>query len=267
MKRVRRNRLKKARRELPKLPPLPRFSIDLRTPLVAAGAIAVVAMSFGIARQLLEIPVRHLEIEGSFQRVSKLEIEAAVSGAGTGSIMTLDLNDMHRRIAAIDWVDSVVLKRDWPDTLRISVVEHRAAARWGESGLLNVRGELFAEDVQRQYRELPMLAGPEGSHRRVASRYLEVRERLADTQLTLEAIRMDARGAFTIEFVGGLVVRIGRTDVSARIQRFFDVAARELSVELGRVAYVDMRYPNGFAVGWRDQDSGGTRLARLDDDG
>ena len=267
MKRVRRNRVKRVRRELPKLPALPRVSIDMRALSAACAAMVVVALSFSIARELLEIPVRHLEIEGSFQRVDKLQIEAAVQGADTDSILALDLNEIHRLISEIDWVDTVILKRDWPDTLRIRVTEHRAAARWGEHGLLNVRGDLFAEDVQREYPELPRLAGPDGSHRRVADRYLEVRERLAETQFTLETIRMDARAAFTIEFAGGPVLRIGREDVSGRIQRFFDIAARELAGEFGRIAYVDMRYPNGFAVGWRDPDTLPTRLARLDDDG
>ena len=266
MKRSRRNRLKKVRKQLPKLPDLPRIDVDLRPFAISLAAFAVLAMSFGVVSQLLEMPVRQLEIAGSFQRVSRLDIEAAVHGADTSSIFAVDLNDLHERIAAIDWVDRVIVRRDWPDTLEISVTEHRAAARWGEHGLLNIRGELFAEDVQREYPELPRLAGPDGSHRRVADRYLDVRARLAGTQLALDTLRMDARGAFTIELVGGPAVRIGREDVANRIRRFFDIAARELAGELDRIAYVDMRYPNGFAVGWRNPQTRQSQLARLDDD-
>ena len=106
MKRVRRNRVKRVRRELPKLPALPRVSIDMRALSAACAAMVVVALSFSIARELLEIPVRHLEIEGSFQRVDKLQIEAAVQGADTDSILALDLNEIHRLISEIDWVDT-----------------------------------------------------------------------------------------------------------------------------------------------------------------
>ena len=40
-------------------------------------------------------------------------------------------------------------------------------------------------------------------------------------------------------------------DVDERLLRFFDVVAPALAPELPRVRYVDLRYTNGFAVGWR----------------
>jgi cell division protein FtsQ len=35
------------------------------------------------------------------------------------------------------------------------------------------------------------------------------------------------------------------------MERFFDVVAPALAAEMPRVRYVDLRYTNGFAVGWR----------------
>jgi cell division septal protein FtsQ len=36
------------------------------------------------------------------------------------------------------------------------------------------------------------------------------------------------------------------------LYRFFDVVAPVLADGLKRVEYVDLRYTNGFAVGWRE---------------
>ena len=266
MRRARPNRRKAPRRELPKLPALPRPGINWRA-LFGLGAAAGVAwLAIELGRDLLELPVTKLEIEGSLKRVTELDIEAAAEVLGEG-FLSLDLNEVRERISKLAWVDRVSLQRVWPDTLRIRYTEHRAAASWGETGLLNTRGELFAEDAGREYRELPKLVGPAGSHRRVAARYLDVSERLAGTSLRLESIRMDARGAFSIELAGGLSVRIGREDVDSRIARFFDVALPGLGAELDRAAYVDMRYPNGFAVGWLDEPAATPELARLDSRG
>jgi cell division protein FtsQ len=226
----------------------------------------VVAL-YALGRDLLDLPIQRLEIEGSFQRVTRFEIEAAVAPALDQSFVSADLDEIRGLVAELDWVDSVRLQRDWPGTLRISFSEHRAAAQWGESGLLNTRGELFAEDAGQQYRELPRLDGPIGSHRRVATRYLEIRDRLNRAGLTLDVLRMDARGAFSIEFVGGLSVRIGRDDIDGRIDRFFAVAVPALATDLERVQYIDMRYPSGFAVGWRGVDPAVTQLARLNPNG
>jgi cell division protein FtsQ len=267
MARTRQNRRKRAPRAMPKLPALPRPRINWRALLGLGAASAIALVGLSLARELIEVPVRTLDIEGRFQRVTKLEILAAAEPALEQGLLALDLDEIRRRIAAIDWVDTVTLQRVWPDTLKITFEEHRAAASWGSRGLLNTRGELFAEDVRHEYRELPRLDGPEGSHRRVAAMYLEVRDRLSRANLMLESVRMDNRGSFSMTLASGVTVRIGRDDIAGRIDRFFGVAVESLATDLDRVAYVDMRYPNGFAVGWRDEVNPDTRQARLDSGG
>lgn len=262
MTRPRPNRRKAPKRELPKLPGL---RINWRVLVTLACSASILAAAFLSGRQLLEFPLRHIEHEGRFQRVSQLEVEAAVRPLRGQDLLTLDFTELRDRIREIDWVDRVRLQRVWPDTIRISITEHVAAAKWGESALLNTRGELFAEDSEREYPQLPRLAGPPGSLDRVADRYLQIRERLAGTGLNLTAVRMDARGSFTAEFGGALSVRIGREDVDGRIDRFFRIALPELADELAGVDYVDMRYSNGFAVGWYEPES--SRLARVANSG
>ncbi len=48
-------------------------------------------------------------------------------------------------------------------------------------------------------------------------------------------------------------LRCASADVEARLDRFFDVVAPALADDLDRVEYVDLRYTNGFAVGWTEQ--------------
>ena len=66
-------------------------------------------------------------------------------------------------------------------------------------------------------------------------------------------LKMDERGALSIGLAGGQEIRFGRRALDDRLDRFFNVAAPVLANGLGRVSYVDLRYPNGFAVGWRDE--------------
>jgi cell division protein FtsQ len=46
-------------------------------------------------------------------------------------------------------------------------------------------------------------------------------------------------------------VRLGRRDVEARLDRFIHTAAPVISHRAGDINYVDMRYSNGFSIGWR----------------
>ena len=60
-------------------------------------------------------------------------------------------------------------------SLHVTVIEQAAAARWGDAGLLNNRGELFIAPRAHVPSELPRLSGPEGSESQVAQRYLSAR--------------------------------------------------------------------------------------------
>jgi len=224
----------------------------LRALLVLPLAALTLYGAFKGLQLALDQPVRNLEVEGTFQRVTPIQVEAAVAGSLNAGFMTVDLGAVRDRVHELDWVDRVNVGRRWPDTLIVRVTEHQAAARWGETGLLNVRGELFTERSQHAFAELPSLAGPPGTERDVARRYLAVRGKLAEAGLTLESLELDERGAWRLVLGGGQEIRLGRRDIDERLYRFFDVVAPTLAADLKGVAYVDLRYTNGFAVGWRD---------------
>jgi len=219
--------------------------------LSAFALLALVAFAAGV-RAVLDQPVRRLVVEGTFQRVTSLQVEEAMAPDLGRGFLSVDLTELREHVRHLDWVDQVNVGRAWPDTLIVRVTEHRAAARWGEAGLLNVRGELFTDHAQHAYPELPNLSGPSGSEHEVARRYLAARGRLAEADLALESLSMDERGAWTLVLGGGQEIRLGRRDIDERLERFFDVVAPVLLSELGRVDYVDLRYTNGFAVGWRE---------------
>jgi cell division protein FtsQ len=251
---------------------LPRIELLWRGRLKTAFAVVLLgAALFGLfkgAQFVLDRPARNLVVEGTFQRVTPLQIEAAVMNGLDAGFVSADLGELRRRVKAIDWVDRVNVGRSWPDTLIVRITEHQAAARWGENGLLNVRGELFTEQAQHEFPELPRLAGPRGSEREVARRYLAVRGKLAEADLTLQSLSMDERGAWLLVLGSGQEIRLGRRDIDERLYRFFDVVAPALATELKRVAYVDLRYTNGFAVGWRDAASTGiAAVAQVGDRG
>jgi cell division protein FtsQ len=234
---------------------LPTFSASWLRKLKLLTVVPIVAaIGYGAARSaqfLLDQPVRNLVVEGSFQRVLPIQVEAALADGLERGFLSVDLGELRERVLNLDWVDRVNVGRAWPDTLVVNVTEHQAAARWGDAGLLNVRGELFTEESQYELPELPSLAGPPGTEHDVARRYLAVRGKLIEAGLKLESLNMDERGSWRLVLGGGQEIRLGRRDIDERLYRFFDVVAPALAPQLERVAYVDLRYTNGFAVGWR----------------
>lgn len=240
-----RNRRRAATADVAEAKPL-----DLRRLGATVAAVVGVLAAAALVHVALDRPVRRVLVEGAFQRVSPPEIESAVTEVVRGGLASVDLATVRERIEKIDWVDSAVVSRQWPDAVRVSVVEQVAAARWNDTGLLNARGELFIRNARFVPPELPLLQGPDGSESVVAQLYLEAQGRLVEAGLRLTGVRLDERGAWELQLGNGLIVRLGRRDVTDRLERFIRVASPMVAKRAAEITYVDMRYTNGFSVGW-----------------
>lgn len=216
-------------------------------PLVAIG-IVFATYEFSIA--MLDRPISSIEINGPFQRVTALQIEEAISAEIGQGFVGADLDRIHSGVTALPWIDQARVARRWPSRISITVTEQIPAAVWGERGLLNTRGELFVTEARHPPAELPRLSGPDTRSSDVASRYLEVRDRLIPAGLDLRRVHLDARGSWEMTLQNGIEVRLGRRDVDARTNLFLDVVANIITSRAKDIDYVDMRYGNGFTIGW-----------------
>ena len=83
--------------------------------------------------------------------------------------------------------------------------------------------------------------------------FFRINRRLEQRGMAAVALRLDQRGAWEVQLSSGIRVRLGASFVEQRLDRFFDALDKVIAAEAERVDYVDMRYTNGFAVGWKDQ--------------
>lgn len=221
----------------------------LFAPVIAA---AIVTGTFFVSASVLDRQIHSIEIVGPFQRVTALQIEEAIAGELDYGFVSANLAAIRERIVELPWIDEATVARRWPSRLHITVTEQVPAAIWGERGLLNVRGELFVTDARHVPAELPRLSGPDGHAAEVARRYLGVRERLIPVGLDLRRVHLSPRGAWEMTLANGVEVRLGRKDVEARTELFLDIVADIITSRAADIEYVDMRYSNGFTIGWTD---------------
>ena len=217
------------------------------TPIVAVG---IIVATYQLTLVMLDREISSLEISGPFQRVTALQIEEAISDEIEKGFIGADLDRIQDSITALQWIDQARVARRWPSRVSISVTEQVPAAIWGDSGLLNTRGELFVTEARHVPAELPRLSGPDGSSADVAKRYLAVRDQLIPIGLDVRRVRLDARGSWDMTLGNGIEVRLGRRDVAERTDLFLDVVADIITGRAADIEYVDMRYGNGFTIGW-----------------
>ena len=233
--------------------------------VATAGAVASLAFcGYAATLWVMDRPIDNVVINGAFERVSAVEVERALSMHVTTGFLSADLRTMRAELLEIPWVENANVRRRWPGSIEVHIAEERPAACWGKAGLLNVRGELFVDEVQHVPAELPRLTGPNGTERRVSEMFFSIEERLEQRGMAAIALQLDQRGAWEVQLSSGITVRLGASFVEQRLDRFFEALDKVISAQVERVDYVDMRYTNGFAIGWKDQDP---MRARFKEDG
>ena len=217
---------------------------------VVAGLV-MLASCFGALYWLLlpeHFPVSRVELKGNLKNTTRAEIEAALPRAG-GNFFAADLAEVRAGVERLPWVRRVAVRRVWPDRLEVSVEEHVALARWGAgeemSALVNTHGERFAAKTREA---LPSFIGPGGSAAEVTRRYRRFAEIVAPLGTGVERVVLSPRYAWQLRLGNGLHLMLGRdADLAeARLKKF--VEAYPPTVAGKKHEYVDLRYPNGFAL-------------------
>lgn len=224
--------------------------------LIAGMLIGLALLAFLIAGGLRLLrsqlfPLHEIVITQPLARTTRAEIESAVRERIAGNFFALDLAQVRAGLERLPWVRRAAVRRIWPDRLEVSLEEHVALARWGGDGemsaLVDTYGERFAA---RTDQALPLFVGPEGTEREVANRYAHFARLLAPLGASIERVILTPRFAWQLRLADGLNLMLGRdADLAEqRLRRFVAVYDQTLRKIPRRHEYVDLRYPNGFAL-------------------
>ena len=195
------------------------------------------------------VPLRQIIITGERQYLSDEAVRQVVRQGQQDSLFELDIDATHRAIQSLPWVYQASVRKEWPDTLRVVIVEQRAVAKWQDDMLLNADGDSFHAQVPLALIDLPALFGPGGSEKTALAGYRAMEALLHGANLAIAELTLSERYAWQLRLANGINVNLGRTEFMSRLQRFVDIYPLLLRREK-TVKYVDLRYDTGLAVGW-----------------
>jgi cell division protein FtsQ len=129
----------------------------------------------------------------------------------------------------------------------VRIEEHVALARWGDDALINTYGERFSG---RTDEKLPVFIAPAGTEAELARRYASFSRLVQPLGTPLDRVVLTPRQAWQLRLASGLQLMLGRDGGQAedRLARFVEVYGRTLGRFARHHDYVDLRYPNGFAL-------------------
>jgi len=225
---------------------------------IAVGALIVVVgmLIWPLLQDMIKetMPIRYVGVEGEFQYISKEDIQSKIMPLIQDGYFAIDLQEIQQALMGLPWAERVQVQRIWPDGVKLRLHEQKPVVRWQTDSLLNVRGEVFKPLNIDKFKFLPVLYGPAEQRQQLLEIMYGLRVSLMDQGLRLTEFRVSNRQSWLLALENGMTVQLGRIEPLNKLTlllKAFVVSGSEL---VNKIAYVDMRYPNGYAVRWRENE-------------
>lgn len=194
-------------------------------------------------------PIRQVKVDGKLRYTDAAQVRAIARQVVRGNILNVDLNRAKLAYLSLPWIAEAHVRRKLPDGIEITLVERRPVARWAHGGIVDSNGEVFQAALPGEW---PVFDGPDGSAKKMVGHFDMFVPLLGKEGLKIRQLTLSPRLAWRVHLDNGIEVRLGREHEQERLQRFAAVWPTVLQPQQATLAYVDMRYKDGFAVRARD---------------
>ncbi|WP_232733551.1 cell division protein FtsQ/DivIB [Vibrio sp. HA2012] len=215
---------------------------------IAVGCALYFTISWMFDEQ--RMPLSKMVLQGKLEYIQTQDVQQALSHMHhIGTFMSQDVNELQQIITALPWVAQASIRKQWPDTIKIYLTEHRVAAIWNGYALLNENGDVFEPDLSDLKEEKVKLYGPEGRSHEVLQTWEKIAPLFHPLGLTMTSLVLNDRLAWQIILDNGIRLELGKESLEERVNRFITLYSR-LGKQTEQVSYIDLRYDTGAAVGW-----------------
>lgn len=229
---------------------------QIQLTVVALGAVILILNGAALQQMLAKIrPIRYIQVEGAFQYIDRQDIKDKIDPLVEEGYFSVDLQAIQSSVLNLPWTEHVKVQRIWPDRLKLRIYEQKPVLRWQSKSLLNVKGDIFTPANIDRFQVLPVLYAPVEQRYQFLQVMDGLRLSLMDQGLHLAEFRVSERQSWLLTMETGLIIQLGRFQPLQKFTRLMQALEVTGSERVDKIAYVDMRYPNGYAVRWRDGES------------
>jgi len=167
------------------------------------------------------------------------------------SFFTMDINYLREKIEKIDWVKNVTIRRSYPDEVKIYIEEHIPVAIWNNDYYLDEFGKIFSANNINS--DLPLIVSRSNRNNIIFKYFTLLSKSILDNKIDEKIIKIQENEirSLSVFFLSGIKVEFGSSNITDKINIFFKAYKTLNSSDLKKIRYIDMRYSNGFSVGWK----------------
>ena len=233
--------------------------------IAALGLLLVSALA---ADQIIRsgyFTIESVTISHGLEHVDRGIVERTAWRSIHGNYLNVDLSQVEKALETLPGVYQAMVRRVWPDALELRLVETQAMARF--QTLQNPDGNSPDSYINlapdQAMRVSPVLRGPREHRETLVHTFSSVMPLLQEARLEPLELSVSKSGRWALEVRSDsslvparfelLLRRDGVVEKVDRFTRSFTIALGDKADQIGRV---DIRYVSGFAVQWKQGDTG-----------
>ncbi|MFK5985021.1 MAG: FtsQ-type POTRA domain-containing protein [Pseudomonadota bacterium] len=208
----------------------------MKKTIVAVFFVSLVLLSSGFGINFLfqkdTLQVKRIVMLNKLQEQDVEQLQQLASAGMNGGFFSLDIDKFRERIETLAWIETVSVRKKWPDTLQLDIHEKQVAARWiisdkknrtinkllqvdwNKQSLLSKKGMMFNTVLtQRQYdkyNKLAIYSSPDELASSGLEKCQQISKLLEVVKLEIKQCFQDQRRSWYVHLDNGFNLYLGR---------------------------------------------------------
>lgn len=196
-------------------------------------------------------PIQSVRIYGA-SHIDRTEVSNALKPMVMHGFFGINVEAIRDRMLQMPWVDDILVRREWPDKVNVTIVEKVAVARWNDEMLLSNTGRIFQPELSTYPVDIPLFYGMPGKQTTILQVYNDINRILLPLHAKISWLELSPYLIWKLTLDNGIRLQIGQKDMLNRLSHFVRVYPKIVGEHAGDVEYIDLRYSNGVAVRWKE---------------
>jgi cell division septal protein FtsQ len=221
---------------------------------IRLGVLVILALSlYQLGMYCIEprlLPIRHIKIYATCERVNLSALKHRIAPHIKGFFSTHVIALKHA-ILLEPFVEDVMVKRVWSDTLLITLHEIKIVARLGKAAAISSKGEVVNVKLDAN-KHLPIFNGEKEQVLTMLNLYNNFSDSLRPLNLIIAEIDLN-RHSWQITLDNGIKISLSDKDRLAHLALFISVYPKLKKNHGNNIKSIDLRHLNGLSVHLNDE--------------
>ena len=167
------------------------------------------------------------------------------------SFFNINLDYLKNSIEKVAWVKNAYIRRSYPNEVIIFIEEYTPVAVWNNDYYISENGYIFS--ANKIEKKLPKISSYSNRNIIIFEYFSLILDGIRKNKLNDKVllIKENEIRSLTVLLESNIAIKFGSKNIKERIGIFFKAYKTLNTSDLKKIRYIDMRYSNGFSIGWK----------------